>query len=171
MAVIAHAVAVQLRGLGETVSTLAMMDSFVLSRTTHLVERTVTAGEVLGGLGIDSAHDSDVAELSVDSAMALLRTMPAPFDALSRERVQGIVDGIERSSAMLQAHEPEWFDGELLYFASVVDDPTGVAGASTWAEFVDGKSTVTQVHSTHWQMASASALAEIGPVLDEWVSR
>ncbi|WP_230592596.1 amino acid adenylation domain-containing protein [Rhodococcoides fascians] len=169
--VIAHAVAVQLRGLGETVSTLAMMDSFVLSRTTHLVERTVTAGEVLGGLGIDSEHDSDVSELTVDSAMALLSTMPAPFDALSRERVQGIVDGIERSAAMLQAHEPERFDGELLYFASVVDDPTGVAGASTWTEFIDGKPTVTQVHSTHWQMASASALAEIGPVLDEWISR
>ncbi|MDV6263453.1 non-ribosomal peptide synthetase [Rhodococcoides yunnanense] len=169
--VIAHAVAVQLRGLGETVSTLAMMDSFVLSRTTHLVERTVTAGEVLGGLGIDSEHDSDVSDLSVDSAMALLRTMPAPFDALSRDRVQGIVDGIEQSAAMLQAHEPEWFDGELLYFASVVDDPTGGAGASTWTEFVDGKPTVTQVHSTHWQMASASALAEIGPVVDEWISR
>ncbi|WP_256978777.1 MULTISPECIES: non-ribosomal peptide synthetase [unclassified Rhodococcus (in: high G+C Gram-positive bacteria)] len=169
--VIAHAVAVQLRRLGETVSTLAMMDSFVLSRTTHLVERTVTAGEVLGGLGIDSEHDSDVSELSVDSAMALLRTMPAPFDALSRDRVQGIVDGIEQSAAILQAHEPEWFDGALLYFASVVDDPTGDAGASTWTEFVDGKPTVTQVHSTHWQMASASALAEIGPVLDEWTSR
>ncbi|WP_052061455.1 non-ribosomal peptide synthetase [Rhodococcoides fascians] len=168
--VIAHAVAVQLRGLGETVSTLAMMDSFVLSRTTHLVERTVTAGEVLGGLGIDSEHDSDVSELSVDSAMALLRTMPAPFDALSRERVQGIVDGMERSAVMLQAHEPEWFDGELLYFASVVDDRTGIAGASTWTEFVDGEPTVTHVHSTHWQMASASALAEIGPVLDEWIS-
>ncbi|KQU59013.1 hypothetical protein ASG84_14995 [Rhodococcus sp. Leaf278] len=169
--VIAHAVAVQLQGLGETVSTLAMMDSFVLSRTTHLVEGTVTAGEVLGGLGIDSEHDSDVAELSVDSAMALLRTMPAPFDNLSRERVHCIVDGIERSAAMLQAHEPERFDGELLYFASVVDDPTGVAGASTWTEFADGKPTVTPVHSTHWQMASASALAEIGPVLDDWISR
>ncbi|WP_415974021.1 amino acid adenylation domain-containing protein [Rhodococcus sp. 077-4] len=169
--VIAHAIAVKLRGLGETVSTLAMMDSFVLSRTTHLVERQVTMGEMLGGLGVSSGRETDVAELSIDSAMELLQTLPAPFDGLSRERVENIVDGIERSAAILQAYEPATFDGELLYFASAVDDPTGLAGAASWSGFVDAEPVVVRVASTHWEMASTSALAEIGPVLQGWMSR
>nr|WP_287454733.1 non-ribosomal peptide synthetase [Rhodococcus sp. (in: high G+C Gram-positive bacteria)] len=163
---IAHAMAVQLQKDDEVVSTLAVMDSFVSGEVGHLADRVVTVGEIMGGLGTGAQADSVVTEISVESVSDLLRTMPAPFDSLSRARVERIVEGIGRSGEMIYAYDPLQFEGELLYFASVVDDPSGERGASTWLGAVTGEITVVRVHSTHWQMASAAALAEIGPVLN-----
>ncbi|MEK8072438.1 amino acid adenylation domain-containing protein [Rhodococcoides navarretei] len=168
---IAHAMAVQLQRDGESVATLAMMDSFVAGRTDHLVDRPVSAGEMLGGLGLGAASDIEIGELTIDSAAELLASMPAPFDAISRERVAGMLDGIARSAELMEAYVPQLFLGRSVLFASVVDDPTGSVAASTWAGSVSEGVTVVPVHSTHWQMASQSALAEIGPVLQSELDR
>ncbi|MDV8020306.1 non-ribosomal peptide synthetase [Rhodococcus sp. IEGM 1330] len=162
---IAHAMAVQLQREGESVETLAMMDSFVAGSTDHLVDRPVSAGEMLGGLGLGADSDIEIGELTVDSVAELLASMPAPFDAISRERVAGILDGIARSAELIDSYVPRTFVGRSILFASVVDDSTGTVAASTWKDAIDGGVTVVPVHSTHWQMASQSALAEIGPVL------
>ncbi|MFI8568651.1 amino acid adenylation domain-containing protein [Rhodococcus sp. NPDC078407] len=166
---IAHAMAVELQNEGEEVATLAMMDSFVLNKTEHVTENPVTLGEILGGLGIDSHSDSEDFEFSVESVVDLLRTMPAPFDTMSRSRVERIVEVIGRSVELANVYEPPLFEGRLAYFASVVDDPSGSIGVSTWSDAVAGEVTVTGVHSTHWHMASASAFAEIGPVLNDYL--
>ncbi|WP_176458092.1 non-ribosomal peptide synthetase [Rhodococcus sp. WWJCD1] len=166
---IAHAMAVELQNEGEEVATLAMMDSFVLNKTEHVTENPVTLGEILGGLGIDSHSDSEDFEFSVESVVDLLRTMPAPFDTMSRSRVERIVEVIGRSVELASVYEPPLFEGRLAYFASVVDDPSGSIGVSTWSGAVAGEVTVTGVHSTHWHMASGSAFAEIGPVLNDYL--
>ncbi|KAA0928077.1 MULTISPECIES: non-ribosomal peptide synthetase [unclassified Rhodococcus (in: high G+C Gram-positive bacteria)] len=168
---IAHAMAVQLQHEGESVATLAMMDSFVAGRTDHLVDRPVSAGEMLGGLGLGTDSDIEIGELTVDSVAELLASMPAPFDAISRERIAGILDGIARSAELIDSYVPRTFVGRSTLFASVVDDPTGTIAASTWEDAVDGGVNVVPVHSTHWQMASQSALAEIGPVLQSELDR
>ncbi|MFN3543102.1 MAG: hypothetical protein ACK40J_23805, partial [Rhodococcus sp. (in: high G+C Gram-positive bacteria)] len=98
-------------------------------------------------------------------------SMPAPFDAISRERIAGILDGIARSAELIDSYVPRTFVGRSTLFASVVDDPTGTVAASTWEDAVDGGVNVVPVHSTHWQMASQSALAEIGPVLQSELDR
>ena len=168
---IAHAMAVQLQREGESVSTLAMMDSFVAGRTDHVVDRPVSAGEMLGGLGLGADSDLEIGELTVDSVADLLASMPAPFDEISRDRVAGILEGIARSAELIDSYVPRTFVGRSILFASVVDDPTGTVAASTWEDAVDGGVTVVPVHSTHWQMASQSALAEIGPVLQTELDR
>ncbi len=168
---IAHAMAVQLHRDGESVSTLAMMDSFVAGNTDHRVDRPVSAGEMLGGLGLGADSDIAIGELTVDSVAELLASMPAPFDAISRERVAGILEGITRSAELIDSYVPQPFVGPSILFASVVDDPTGAVAASSWKDAVDGGVTVVPVHSTHWQMASQSALAEIGPVLQTELER
>jgi amino acid adenylation domain-containing protein len=168
---IAHAMAVQLQREGHEVSTLAMMDSFVAGGSDHLVDRPVSADEILGGLGIGADNHLEIGELTVDSVAELLKSMPAPFDSISRERVAGILDGIARSAQLIETYVPQTFTGRALLFASVTDDPTGNVAAATWHGALSEGVTVVPVHSTHWQMASSPASTEIGPVLDAELHR
>ncbi|MBY4110413.1 amino acid adenylation domain-containing protein [Rhodococcus fascians] len=168
---IAHAMAVQLQREGHEVSTLAMMDSFVAGGSDHLVDRPVSADEILGGLGVGADNHLEIGELTVDSVAELLKSMPAPFDSISRERVAGILDGIAQSAELIETYVPQTFTGRALLFASVTDDPTGNVAAATWRGALSEGMTVVPVHSTHWQMASSPASTEIGPVLDAELHR
>ena len=168
---IAHAMAVQLQREGHEVSTLAMMDSFVAGGSDHLVDRPVSADEILGGLGVGADNHLEIGELTVDSVAELLKSMPAPFDSISRERVAGILDGIAQSAELIETYVPQTFTGRALLFASVTDDPTGNVAAATWRGALSEGVTVVPVHSTHWQMASSPASTEIGPVLDAELHR
>ncbi|TFI41539.1 amino acid adenylation domain-containing protein [Rhodococcus sp. 1R11] len=168
---IAHAMAVRLQREGQEVSTLALMDSFVAGNTDHVVDRPVSVDEMLGGLGIATDDQLEIGGLTVDSVAELLKTMPAPFDSISRERVAEILDGIAHSAELLDSYVPQTFTGRALLFASVTDDPTGEAAAASWHGALGEGVTVVPVHSTHWQMASSPALTEIGPVLDAELRR
>lgn len=165
--VIAHAVAVRLRALGESVETLAVMDSIIGAaegRTTAMP----TVADLVGDFS--SGTDQDVVHFDVEDAVDLMATFPPPFDTLTRERIELIFDGIRHSAELLAAYRPESFDGDLLYFTAALDDPTGESGVATWGSAVDPERMFNYpLATTHWKMASPTSLVSIGPILNKWI--
>ena len=165
--VLAHAVAVRLRALGHEVATLAVMDA-TIGRTEGRTTALPTMVDLVGEFGGD--NDRDLAELDVQGVAELAATLPAPFDALTRERIEIIVDGIGHSAQVLAAYEPVEFDGDLLYFTAGLDDPSGESGVSTWQCAVNAERTVNYpIATSHWKLASPTALERIGPILNKWI--
>ncbi|WP_084727953.1 amino acid adenylation domain-containing protein [Rhodococcoides yunnanense] len=165
--VLAHAVAVRLRDLGESVDTLAVMDATIGSiegRTTAVP----TMADLVGDFGGDT--DRDLATIDVQDFVDLAATLPPPFDSLTRDRVDVIVNGIQHSAGVLATYRPTFFDGDLLYFTAEMDDPSGHAGVSTWSDAAAAERTVNvPVSTSHWKMASPSSLDQIGPILNKWI--
>ncbi|WP_336081622.1 non-ribosomal peptide synthase/polyketide synthase [Nocardia sp. SSK8] len=156
---LAHAVATRLQADGATVARLAMMDSWLGEAPTGTAAPTV--GDLLGGFaGQDVPFDVDGL---VDAAAAL----GGPLAGLDRARVTRIVDAAAASMRMVDDYRPRRFDGDLVYFAATVDDPTGARGAASWADAIGGTVHRHGIDATHWAMTGEPALARIAAVLDQ----
>ncbi|MFD3745032.1 non-ribosomal peptide synthase/polyketide synthase [Nocardia sp. NPDC058633] len=155
---LAHAVATGLQADGEQVAQLAMMDSWLGDGPEQTPMPTV--GELLGGLaGEDLAFDTD-------GLAAAAADIGGPLAALDHARIARIIDAATASMRMVDDYRPRRFDGDLVYFAATVDDPTGSRGAASWAGAVEGAVHRHGIDATHWAMAGEAALATIADVLD-----
>ncbi|TDP41633.1 non-ribosomal peptide synthase/polyketide synthase [Nocardia ignorata] len=155
---LAHAVATGLRAEGEQVARLAMMDSWLGDGPEQTPAPTV--GDLLGGL---AGEDLD---FGIDGLTAAAANLGGPLAGLDRARIARIIDAAQASMSMVDDYRPRRFDGDLVYFAATVDDPTGTHGAATWAPVVDGAVICHRIEATHWAMANEHALARIAQVLD-----
>ncbi|MFD3596158.1 non-ribosomal peptide synthase/polyketide synthase [Nocardia sp. NPDC058640] len=155
---LAHAVATGLQAEGEQVNQLAMMDSWLGDGPDSTPMPTV--GDLLGGLaGDDIAFDTD-------GLVAAAAGIGGPLAALDRSRIARIIDAATASMHMVDDYRPQRFDGDLVYFAATVDDPTGARGAQSWTTAIGGTIHRHGIAATHWAMASEAALAQIADVLD-----
>ncbi|MCA2208204.1 non-ribosomal peptide synthetase [Nocardia rosealba] len=155
---LAHAVATGLRAEGEQVARLAMMDSWLGDGPEQTPAPTV--GDLLGGL---AGEDLD---FGIDGLTAAAANLGGPLAGLDRARIARITDAAQASMSMVDDYRPRRFDGDLVYFAATVDDPTGTHGAATWAPVVDGAVICHRIEATHWAMTNEHALARIAQVLD-----
>ncbi len=155
---LAHAVATGLQADGEQVAQLAMMDSWLGDGPEQTPLPTV--GDLLGGLaGDDLAFDTD-------GLTAAAAGIGGPLAALDRARIARIIDAATASMRMVDGYRPRTFDGDLVYFAATVDDPSGSRGAASWTTAVEGTIHRYGIDATHWAMAGEAALARIAAVLD-----
>ncbi|MFC9662319.1 non-ribosomal peptide synthase/polyketide synthase [Nocardia sp. NPDC127606] len=155
---LAHAVATGLQADGAQVAQLAMMDSWLGDGPEQTPMPTV--GDLLGGLaGDDLAFDTD-------GLAAAAAGIGGPLAALDRARIARIIDAATASMRMVDEYRPRRFDGDLVYFAATVDDPSGSRGAASWATAVEGTIHRHGIPATHWAMAGEAALARIADVLD-----
>nr|WP_218007388.1 non-ribosomal peptide synthetase [Nocardia otitidiscaviarum] len=159
--VLAHAVAVLLQDQGQSVATLAMLDSSLAVAADE--PTTIPVAQVLGGLLADPHELDDAAPTVVAEHLAALGE---PFSALGVDRIARIIDGGVRSLGLIAEHRPRRFKGDLLYFAAAFDDPSGTSGVSTWSDAIDGVVHNHAVQATHWRMTAPEALAHIGRVLN-----
>ncbi|WP_405147638.1 non-ribosomal peptide synthase/polyketide synthase [Nocardia salmonicida] len=155
---LAHAVATGLQADGAQVAQLAMMDSWLGDGPEQTPMPTV--GDLLGGLaGEDLAFDTD----GLADAAA---NIGGPLAALDRARIARIIDAATASMRMVDDYRPRRFDGDLVYFAATVDDPSGSRGAASWTDAVEGAVHRHGIDATHWAMAGEAALARIADVID-----
>ncbi|GAB2626438.1 amino acid adenylation domain-containing protein [Prescottella soli] len=166
---IAHAMAVQLRAMGEAVPTLAMLDSHVLDPQTDVVEHEdPSLADLLGEFAVELAGgDVALRELDPGRVHTILRRLPAPFDRIAG-RWERILEGISHSFALLDRYRPGDFDGDLLYFRASRGEIDGVDG---WRGSVRGSVDVVPVAAGHWQMTSPEALDVVGSELDRYLRR
>ncbi|MGW6424729.1 non-ribosomal peptide synthase/polyketide synthase [Nocardia sp. NPDC055053] len=157
---LAHAVATRLQAEGADVAQLAMMDSWLGDEPEQTPMPTV--GDLLGGL----AGDSLDADFDADGLAAAAAELGGPLAALDRTRIARIIDAATASMSMVDTYRPDRFDGDLVYFAATVDDPTGARGAASWATAIGGDVHRYGIDATHWAMAGEAALARIATVLD-----
>ncbi|MEV6360099.1 amino acid adenylation domain-containing protein [Nocardia asteroides] len=162
--VIAHAMAVRLRELGERVELLAMLDSFV-GDVGYRSEAPVTVGDLLGQFGTEHELATPVTDFTADDAVALVSTLPGPFAVLTEERVRRLFAGILHAQLIGATHRPRVFDGDLLFFTAGRDDRGAGRAASGWRDHIAGTITDIAVDATHWDITGARALETIGPAL------
>ncbi|MFC4374718.1 non-ribosomal peptide synthase/polyketide synthase [Nocardia halotolerans] len=155
---LAHAVATGLQAEGEQVAQLAMMDSWLGDGPEQTPLPTVA--DLLGGLAGDSVG------FDADGLAAAAAELGGPLAELDGPRISRIIDAATASMRMVEAYRPRRFDGDLVYFAATVDDPTGSRGAASWAGAVAGTVHRHGIDATHWAMAGEAALARIAAVLD-----
>ncbi|MGW6727522.1 non-ribosomal peptide synthase/polyketide synthase [Nocardia sp. NPDC055029] len=157
---LAHAVATRLQAEGADVAQLAMMDSWLGDEPAQTPMPTV--GDLLGGLAGDAL---DVV-FDADGLAAAAARIGGPLAALDGTRIARVIDAATASMSMVDTYRPDRFDGDLVYFAATVDDPTGARGAASWATAIGGDVHRYGIDATHWAMAGEAALARIAAVLD-----
>ncbi|MGK8520659.1 non-ribosomal peptide synthetase [Nocardia asteroides] len=164
--VLAHAIATKLQDAGEQVELLAMMDSHPNPDVVGF--RAAIRGALAElGLGTAAAAGDDVYELD-DEALATLHAMiPADLVAVTPQRLRRIYRSAVRSAELIAAHRPGVFRGTVQYFSAAVADPADElrAAAADWWPYVQGMVVDRPVEVTHARMATAEALAVIGPQL------
>ncbi|MEE2034837.1 amino acid adenylation domain-containing protein [Rhodococcus chondri] len=169
--VIAHAMAVQLQAAGETVEILAMLDSFAGPVAAQADIRQVSMGELLGGLGLDSAASAAHDTWDPASIVAELATTTG----LPRERVAGAVERLtvdaERNVRLMEEYRPNRFHGDIVYFTATSGHSSAGAGAVGWNGAVTGSVIDHPVPVVHWDMTAPEAFEVIGPVLRERLAR
>ncbi|MEV0945111.1 amino acid adenylation domain-containing protein [Rhodococcus sp. NPDC049939] len=136
--VIAHAMAVELRSLGEEVSMLAMIDSYATAQRDNPLP---SALELLAEFDGDLARQLDPEHL--------------------KRLYEDYVDVIDAAVG----YAPGWFDGGLLFFSATRDESQPVPASETWRPWIGGELIDHTVNYPHRHMTDPEALAVLGPVL------
>ncbi|WP_315901217.1 non-ribosomal peptide synthetase [Rhodococcus sp. BP22] len=164
--VIAHAMAVELERLGETVGTVALLDSHL-----NLVVQDfrISLREALAEVGIDVDGIESMENLSEADVDRLQQAIPSDLAVIDRERLKRIFAGAVRSAELISEYRPSEFSGDLLYFSATEHLPTQVGAAQRWRPYVGGDIIERPISGPHSQMTSPKSLAEIGPILDAYL--
>ncbi|GAA3570795.1 hypothetical protein GCM10022222_63600 [Amycolatopsis ultiminotia] len=160
---LAHAVAVGLRGLGEEVSLVAMLDSY-------------PPGQI--PLGEPAAPDQGLRALLVEyfGLDAVPEGPLRPAAVAEMLRARGIADLSETllsamsevltaSVSLARSHRPEMFDGDVLFFRAAQGWPGAPPDPQAWRTLVSGRIEVHDVRAAHGAMTKPASLAQIGQVL------
>ncbi|WP_280470558.1 alpha/beta fold hydrolase, partial [Nocardia farcinica] len=170
--VLAHAIAVQLQEEGERVELLAMMDSYLPEAIdpSMIPAEPVPMTELLGGL-----LGQQVTDLGIDDGAPgpaelarRLAQLPEPFASFGADRIERVLTAARHSLRVTAGYRPHRFEGDLVYFSAVEDEPTGRLGADTWTSAIGGRIDTHPVPTTHWRMTTTAGLSAIGRVLDRF---
>ena len=135
---IAHEMAVQLRSAGDTISLLAMMDSYVLSR--ELAETVESdLAELLREFGVQVELPDG--ELSIEQAIDNLHDQSGLLATLDAPQLERLYAGYPHGTE-LASTRPRTARGDIVFFTASADsynrtDPT--RNAAAWRPFVEGE--------------------------------
>ncbi|WP_051028054.1 non-ribosomal peptide synthetase [Nocardia higoensis] len=161
---IAHAIAVQLRRDGDTVATLAMMDTRVVAADSVLAPAPSIA-DMLTEFGGIAGSQAD-ADLTFEAAAELLHRQGGLFTVLTPEHLEILHRDYSRLIDLTRVHRPELLDGDLIYFrAGAGDAADGPSPARAWGEHITGSIVEHLVPGRHERMTDPDALRAIGLVL------
>ncbi|WP_433734053.1 amino acid adenylation domain-containing protein [Nocardia sp. CA-129566] len=162
---IAHAIAARLRRDGESVATLAMMDTRVVTASTVRVS-TPTITQMLAEFG-GIAMPTDTADLTAEAAAELLHQQGGLFSAVTAEHLVTLRDDYTRLVELTRHHRPTRFDGDLIYFRAADDTDGGPDPALAWNDLITGRITEHPIPVRHERMIEPDSLRAIGLVLTE----
>ncbi|MET8878652.1 amino acid adenylation domain-containing protein, partial [Nocardia sp. NPDC004604] len=161
---IAHAIAVRLRRDGESVATLAVMDTRVVTACTVRAP-TPTIGKLLAEFAGFEVPPGP-ADLTAAAAAELLHRQGGLFTAVTPEHLVLLHEDYTRLVDLTLNHRPTPFDGDLIYFsaAHTVDGPSP---ALAWNDLITGRITEHHISVRHERMIDPDSLRAIGFVLTE----
>ncbi len=163
---IAHAMAVQLRALGEDVGTLIMLDTQT-SDSTPEGAGTPSLGMLFAEFaGLDSPESLDD-DLTPERAEQLLRDDGGPYATLTADDLRRIYDDYVHTIGLGQDYRPETFDGDLVYITA--EDGTVDTG-TPWDRYVSGTVRRHPVDHPHNRLTTVAALEVIGPIVRRYLN-
>ncbi len=147
---LAHEMAVRLRQDGQEIALLAMLDCY---------PPEVTA-------------DIDLDELMRSSDIGgILRDQSGVDFEFAAEEEQAIYDVMIGNTKIARDFAPSVFDGDIVFFAAVVDQRKFGWTAQDWRPFVTGRIENHPLGCQHLHMMRPEQLAEIGHVIDQCIHR
>jgi aspartate racemase len=162
---IAHAIAVQLRSDGDSVATLAMMDTRVVTARSVRAP-TPSIGDMLAEFG-GLAVPQDPADLTIKAATELLHRQGGLLTAVTPEHLVILHDDYTRLVDLTWNHRPALFDGDLIYFNAADHTDDDPYPALAWNDHITGRITEHDIPARHERMTEPDALRAIGLVLTE----
>ncbi len=147
--IVAHAMAVRLRALGEQVGALVLVDAYpgggptLLPVATEAVDPRVE--QLVREYGQSAGSGFDIADI----------------DALSR-----IFANNER---LMHGFEPQKYDGDALLVTATADKQPGDELSRRWAPFVGGDLERYDIDCTHDDLLRGQAPAELGRAVGRWL--
>ena len=158
---IAHAAAVQLQAMGESVAELVLLDSYVLADPTMDGAQPALA-ELVAGLGVAVP---DAVELTPADAEVLLRRSIGDHPLASSNAIERLYDEYCAGAHLAHRYRPGRFVGDLLFFSAQADIFDPLRTASAWRPFISGVIVDRPVPTSHADMFTGVGLAAIGPAV------
>ncbi|MFF7768766.1 alpha/beta fold hydrolase, partial [Streptomyces massasporeus] len=168
---VAFAMAVHLRRLGEEVGLLAMLDAYPETQFGEKVPGDLDALKLLldyVGLDIDEeiTESTDITRL-----LELIRTESSVLANLETEQVRGLVDIVINNIHLMDAYDPEMFDGDVLFFTATEGKVEDWMSYEAWVPYVKGQVENHLIACEHTEMTEPGPLREIGTVVSRALSR
>ncbi|WP_139277853.1 amino acid adenylation domain-containing protein, partial [Rhodococcus marinonascens] len=161
--ILAHAMAVELQGSGEEVSTLAIMDSYPDNGEDPL-SGELDIRDLLRGLGLEIDVDG---EITYERAARLIDESFGAETGVQGRHLERIAAGYENSRQLGHGYAPQLYNGDLLIFPAARDGDGAARlhSAAEWGPLVTGRIHEYEVDCEHNEMIEPPALAIIGPLL------
>ncbi|MEV6102007.1 amino acid adenylation domain-containing protein [Nocardia sp. NPDC051981] len=162
---IAHAIAVQLRRDGDSVATLAMMDTRIVTADSFRGPTPSIAAMLaeFGGFAVPDGHT----ELTIEAATELLHRQGGLFTEVTPEHLVSLQRDYTRLIDLTWNHRPGLFDGDLIYFSADDHHVDGSSPAHAWNDHITGRISEHRIPVQHERMTDQDALRAIGFVLTE----
>ncbi|MFB6534600.1 amino acid adenylation domain-containing protein [Streptomyces noursei] len=155
---VAHEMAVQLQEAGQDVASLVLMDSFP------------------PGLRLPREETVDEAELRQALFASLGRHPDAddpagPLALLGERGTAAMLRVFAHHGDLQDGFVPGTFTGDVLLFEATEGKSADAPRPDDWRPHVTGRIAVTPVRGTHGELTRPEQLAQIGPVLADWLER
>jgi len=167
---LAHALAVRLRAVGETVALLAMMDAYP-SDIWHDKSEPGERDAVLALLDVigASAIGDDGQPLERDALLARFRQPGSTLGTASDDQLARMIDMALHTMRIYRGLRHQRFDGDLLFFHAS-ERASDAPHWQSWAPYVGGRIDKIDVASNHNAMSRPAPLSHIGRVLAQRLS-
>ncbi|MFT8245740.1 amino acid adenylation domain-containing protein [Roseomonas sp. BN140053] len=163
--IIAQAMAVRLRELGQAVGTVALLDAYPADA--WRAEPEPDAAAVFRALLRIAGHDpAQHPDLPMERAAVLdvLRRGGTPLGRLPDAALDGVVRVVEGNNRLVREHRHRRFDGTLLHFRAAHDHGGRALSPAMWAPFA-ARLEVVDIPALHGEMVGSTATAAIAPIL------
>ncbi|WP_444543785.1 thioesterase domain-containing protein [Nocardia camponoti] len=170
---IAHAVATALQAQGQQVGLLAMMDA---AAGAAAPESTSEAGpgevmaDLLGGWRELFELGDTVTARTSDEAWQVIRGQIANTGLFTADQLDRVMRSFDTAGTIAEQYQPQVFDGDLVFFTAGKDRPDTAAIAATWTPFISGTVHNTVLDARHLELTHPAALAEIGPIIERFLT-
>ncbi|MGY4101754.1 amino acid adenylation domain-containing protein [Nocardia sp. R16R-3T] len=162
---IAHSIAIQLRDLGESIATLAMMDTRVVTASSVRVPAPTITELLTEFAGLELPPGPT--DLTAAAAAELLRQQGGLFTAVTAEHLVTLHDDYTRLVDLTWNHRPTPFAGDLIYFSAAAPPEDVPAPVLAWNDLITGRITDHRIPIRHERMIEPESLRVIGSVLTE----
>ncbi|MCD0486434.1 alpha/beta fold hydrolase, partial [Streptacidiphilus sp. ASG 303] len=147
--VVAQEMAVQLQSAGEEVAALVLMDAFSPSERAKAIDAYASGG------------------IAVDDAIPGSEVLPE----LTEEEYATVLRVTDNMEVISPSHEPEVFQGDLLFLTAEFGKPDGIDAASSWAPYTSGKIAEVPIPCRHAQMCRPDMLGHAWTAIAEWLDQ
>ncbi|GGL11880.1 non-ribosomal peptide synthetase [Planomonospora parontospora] len=155
---IAHAMAVELRGRGEEVALLALLDAYPGAGPGVVPEQDEALSGLLAAIGYRGSGEAD-------DIMAFVRAHGGRYATLDEPTLRAVHRHYRNGVKISREYAPRVFDGDVLFFTAARGREADAPAAADWKPYVTGAVVDHAVDCDHESMLNPGPVAEIAALL------